>query len=677
MVAKRNLVLEDMEKFLRQYTRFLSKDIYIDYYRYEAFMNQYFYLFQEFDRLQLLYQKHAFYEKIMQIRKQGRELVRHHNLKYLKAHEGEVKNFFHGFYEDVLSFDQKRLIFSGERQVCYVSSRKGIPLVVSKVRYLLEIARMKREKVVVLTDNKENCTLLKKELALWSFGDVLVDDFSHYLKKGLHDTEKLLSSSLKYSFFRDYLMKVLYLDKKDFQAVSASFSEYFHFNQDYLDFDTFRDYHAYLYKRMYLESQLSMKKFLAREILQRKKSYRTIQNEKMASFEEVDLANFFYLNEVPYQYCHENHTFVLDRGIRVILGSHEERREEDSFSPDIYLRLDLEKRKKWLEVVTCRLINLRYPLSKRSDEEIYRKLRETTEDSYFVEFITKILIPLTENSWDGGRLGLTKDQEKVLEKIRMAYQEYLQKNHLVEESVLRGRVLTTLFASYFPCFYHVSDLSYRHFYFSILEKDTEDVLFQNEIKVFFDYKNYLLSHQWLLFRDAYLSCRELSCLRNAFLRENVDLINEKIRTFDRKISVFFYEEGSSLSTSFHLTNLMREILLENGEDDVLIGLSRGEEVDYFRRNSVFSVGGNHRVCCEGKSYFYGELFSIKKNYSVILLPFLFSSLYGELRMDFYSKKLLLLMALMRCRRSVFVLCPRSCKREVERLLRGCSEVLYV
>mgnify|MGYP004471740333 FL=1 len=77
-----NLVLYDINNFLNKYTRFLSKDIYINNNTYQAFMNQYQYLYQKLKEDQFLYQGNPSYQTVEKIKKEEKDLLKLHNQKY-------------------------------------------------------------------------------------------------------------------------------------------------------------------------------------------------------------------------------------------------------------------------------------------------------------------------------------------------------------------------------------------------------------------------------------------------------------------------------------------------------------------------------------------------------------------------------------------------------------------
>jgi len=94
-------------------------------------------------------------------------------------------------------------------------------------------------------------------------------DLDFYKNTILKD-KLIINDKTTYEILFNYLTTELFKDKEKFTNLYNNFSNNIYLNKDYKDFDTFKDYHNYIYKKVYLTSNLSLKKFNEKEIEKRK-----------------------------------------------------------------------------------------------------------------------------------------------------------------------------------------------------------------------------------------------------------------------------------------------------------------------------------------------------------------------------------------------------------------------
>ena len=70
-----------MDNFINKYTRFMTKDIYINNKLYQNFLNQYNYLYQELENKSILFRENIKYKKIINIKENQTNLLKLHNQK--------------------------------------------------------------------------------------------------------------------------------------------------------------------------------------------------------------------------------------------------------------------------------------------------------------------------------------------------------------------------------------------------------------------------------------------------------------------------------------------------------------------------------------------------------------------------------------------------------------------
>ena len=427
-----NLIMYDIDNFLEKYTRFMTKNIYISTVMYRSFLNQYDYLYDELSKNSILFRENNKYKKIMNIKNNKDKLLRLHNKKYLKKATLEYYEFFQEMgYNKTLDNSKKAIILSDEDKLLVVDKKKKEELISGKVKYLLKYSKISKDDILIL--NKENNSKLNDELIKQNL-DIKCVTIANYQEKILGDV-KTINHNKKYLVLSSYLMDYLFPKKEEFIKLYQAFPNNIYLNKDYLDFETFKDYHNYIYRKVYLTSNLSLEKFNQKEIEKRTSYLRTIKNEIMENRESVDIANFLYLNCIDYEY--NNNLFIIENNdIKTYISLKKISKDLDV----IYLDTNTSVENNHLETLAYQLIKRRYPLEKRSDDTIFNRLKDTTLNSYFIEFINNYLIPLIDyydkfNSFID--INLNDEQIEVLKNIYKYYQEYLNNNKLITDNTSR------------------------------------------------------------------------------------------------------------------------------------------------------------------------------------------------------------------------------------------------
>ena len=112
----------------------------------------------------------------------------------------------------------------------------------------------------------------------------------------------IFEDNYKYKIISDYIKNILFRDKDKFNNFFDAFKDKTRFNEEYKLFDNYLNYHNYMYKRKYITENRTMDDYIKEQSLRRKSYLRTLNGEYCKSKEEVDIANFLYLNSIDYEY---------------------------------------------------------------------------------------------------------------------------------------------------------------------------------------------------------------------------------------------------------------------------------------------------------------------------------------------------------------------------------------
>ena len=356
----------------------------------------------------------------------------------------------------------------------------------AKVKYLVD-NNYPESKILVISFTKKACeeisTLINKDL---DCPNVKVTTFHSLgydiLKKSGRDIEKVIEDTNKYKILSKFIKEIAFKDKKYLLDLYDNFKSYINITEEALTYESFYEYHKNTYKEKYNNSGFNLSNYINTLIETRRNRLKTIKGEFLRSREEVDIANFLYLNNIEYTYeltykeivenikIHpdfyikqlslENYIehFGVDQNLdNKMYNEHELKaylntlklkqtyiNEIDKSERFIVTYSKYNDNTTYLSNLENKLKNKGYKLTRRSDEEIFKMLMETDTEGYFSKFIYKILIPFISifkaynyhledfyKLYEYATYPLKK-QLIVLKPIVTYYKEYLEKKHYID-----------------------------------------------------------------------------------------------------------------------------------------------------------------------------------------------------------------------------------------------------
>lgn len=670
-----NLTIYDMDLFLDKYTRFMTKNIYISNKMYCNFLKQYDYLYQILERDRFLYNDNKKYKKIMDIKLNKMKLIKLHNQKYLK----EALNKYQSFFDEIdekLDIRKRMIILSEEESTYVVEFKNYISLVINKLKFLIQQKKYLSDNILILTKDLEEAKKLCIECRKID-ADIKVLTFKEY-GNSLLNNEEVLDIKKQYDILFNYIVNDLFPDKNRFNSFYKVFSKYIYLNKDYKDYETFKDYHNYMYKRKYLSSKLSLKKFNEEEIKKRKSFLRTIKNDNLKYKEEVDIANFLYLNSVSYVYDYQESSFkLLDKKIYIKYINEKEKDNRDIFDGDIiYLYSSYNDDNTYLSVLAYELIKRRYSLELVLDDDLYNELRDANIDNYFSEFIYKYLIPLIDYYSDNksfGNINMNEDLKNEFLELYNKYNYTLENNNLITEKELLKRVEEEIQNSKYKYLFLIGDIELDCSIpmFMVVDNYQETELIKESIKLLYDYRKYLYDNQVIPISQVYLNKEEIKRLTKCFLKDNLKIINKFLEENNKEIKICEYDDNNRLHVYRNISDNCARVL-EEYNDRVLIAFNDLKNINILIGNNNFVKKDKKTLLFKNKNNIeVEEVLKINKIYDTIVLPYLIRDYYHDnlFKDDYqYSVKVMLYVALSKCRNRLVLLCPSSKKAELDQLL---------
>lgn len=374
-------------------------------------------------------------------------LVDEHNENFIRSALVEEQSYLDNILRDVdpkikLDEDQRRVILTDE-DYCLVIAGAGAgktTTVAAKVKYLVEKKGIEPSQILVVSfTNKAVQELrdkLNKDLAI----DCPIATFhstgNAILRKQSPEKLNIVDSSKLYFVLLDYFKSSVLKNERLVNNLILFFASYFDAPYEGKDFNSFFNKIA---KSNFATMRSDLNEFKQQIIDIRTKKAVTIQNEVMRSHQEVEIANFLYLNNIDYEYepmykydillSKKPYTpdFIIRQGDKVAYIEHfgiTQDGKNHRFSDDqletykkaindkiilhrqhgtklIYTFSQYSDRRSLLKHLQEELENNGFELHPRSNQEIMEKLVSTEENRYIRKLVNLICRFITNFKTNG------------------------------------------------------------------------------------------------------------------------------------------------------------------------------------------------------------------------------------------------------------------------------------
>lgn len=768
-----SLLKEEIDNYLVKYKKFMTKDIYITVKMYDTFTNKYKYLYDEcyFNRSYLKDDKS--YENILKIISDKNKLLKKHNRKYVDDKLIKYKDYFDNMFVDidknvVLDKEQREAIICDEDNLLILSGAGSgkTTTIVAKVKYLIDIKKVNPKSIAVVTFTKKAKEELEDRINVKMGLDIDIYTFHSLGLKIIRNYDNnvwdIASDNFKYKIIADYIKNILFKDKEKFAVFFEAFKDKTKFNDEYRLFDNYSDYHNYMYKRKYITENKTMDDYIKEQSLRRKSYLRTLNGEYCKSKEEVDIANFLYLNCIDYEYekqfkkldnsCiykpdfyieqNNNYNYIEHFGIDMVSETNNRytKKELETYLKNMNLKLDFHKQEKidnlfiithskvdgksnYLEVLKNSLEKKSYVLKRRSNEEIYERLKQTSEDRYIVDFINRIAIPFISyfkktdytisdlDSFKSDNDVILTKQIDIMKDILINYQCELEKNNLIdfEDMINRAyKIMPKVREKDIGVDYkyiiidEYQDVSIQRFNLTkrisklfsskiIAVGDDYQSIFGfsgSRIDLMTEFKSYLEDAKQIPITNVFRFSQELIDIATDFINKNNNQIKKKlssVKRLDNPVEIFVYDDSDYLETNINKSILVDKILCKIYEKDnksrVLLLERYNNDIESILNNNLFVKKNNETIINKRHSDMKIDYLTIHKSkgleYDNCILINAINDKYGfpskiedekvikilrpklNETVDYPEERRLFYVALTRTKNKLYIVCPKS------------------
>lgn len=364
-------------------------------------------------------------------------LMDEHNESFIKNKMKSEKNYLDNILKDVdsnilLDNNQREVILNDE-DYCLVIAGAGAgktTTVAAKAKYLVEKLGIPENEILIVSFTNKAVEELRerinKELNLGCIISTFHSIGNAILKTNSAEKLNISGDGTLYFILLDYFKKSVLTNESLTKNLVLFFSTYF--NIPY-EGDDLSEYLNELSKATNETLKSSLNDFKEEIIDSRTKKKQTIQNETLRSYEEVQIANFLYLNNIEYQYepiypyniklSNKPYTpdFLIKQGEQVAYIEHfgitqggennlYSQRELNKYKKAVNDKIKLHREhgtklfytfskfndgRSFLEHLTFDLESNGFKLKRKDDKEVLRKIIDTEENRYISKLITLIV----------------------------------------------------------------------------------------------------------------------------------------------------------------------------------------------------------------------------------------------------------------------------------------------
>ena len=419
------------------------------------------------------------------------ENITAHNEEYIEYTLRNEKEYFDNILKDIdpnilLDDEQRRAVITDD-DYCLLVAGAGAgktTTMAAKVKYLVEKKHINPEEIIVISYTNKAIGELRDRInkglkipakicTFHAFAFEIVKRFS------VEPPEINFSS---YQIVFDMLEKSIFNNKQLMRNLVLFLGYYFDLTDDVFKFDNLNQYHLYKAAQDYETLKSGLGEYIRKVEQQRSKRVKTITGEFLRSVQEVQIANFLYLNGLDYEYekvypfesPSKNKKYTPD--FYITQGEHSAWLEHYALTESGYSNVFTpQQRAKYQKAIrdkralhganrttlieTWSLYNDRRPLMEhlkevlekegfvlqpRDLEEVYKKITDTGKDKYIIKlilFMMNFIEQYKTTGYDEGGFQILRkktDNPRTLlfldiaEEVYHHYQSVLKQNNQID-----------------------------------------------------------------------------------------------------------------------------------------------------------------------------------------------------------------------------------------------------
>ena len=423
-----------VEEFWAKYYKLLRQDKFISRKEMDLFIDEFISVFDE-DTLNNMSNSMRF--DIKKISNSINKVLKNRNNRYIEESMYNYKLYFdtlfRGIDNDVLLDNNQReaIVNNEDYNIIVAGAGAGkTTTMAAKAKFLVDIKKVDPSEILVISYTNKAVDEIAKRINEDFDTPIKVTTFHSLgmdiIKEGSGKSYRAINEGEQYKIITNILSREILLDNDLLSDTLKFLSEYINFDKDILKFKNLEEYHEYKVNLNYQTFKDNIKDYNEKIIKNRTEYYRTVQSEYVRSMEEVNIANFLFMNNIAYTYEKRypyktrgvyKPDFYIEQGELTAYIEHfgiSQAGHNSSFSEyelNKYKRNIIQKRKAhhgygttliesfsrfndkrpYLEHLKENLEKQGFLLKPLSNKDIYKKLMDTSRDKYIYR-LTRMLM---------------------------------------------------------------------------------------------------------------------------------------------------------------------------------------------------------------------------------------------------------------------------------------------
>lgn len=237
--------------------------------------------------------------------------IEKHNGAYVDARLVELGDYLDHIMDDIdptikLDDEQRRAVITDDNHCLLVAGAGAgkTMTMAAKVKYLVEKQSVPPEDIMVISYTNKAVSELKRRINKGLKIPARIATFHSFafdiVRRAHEDPPEVNIAS--YNIILDMLAKQIFDNKQLMRSLVLFMGYYFDLPEDVFQFKTLNEYHLYRAALDYETLKSGLGEYIQKAAQRRSKTTRTITGEFLRSVQEVQIANFLYLNGIDYTY---------------------------------------------------------------------------------------------------------------------------------------------------------------------------------------------------------------------------------------------------------------------------------------------------------------------------------------------------------------------------------------
>jgi DNA helicase-4 len=249
------------------------------------------------------------YEQIQDLRQESPS-IKQHNAHFVANHIKSEKEYLDNILKvcdpAILLDDEQREVVLSEEDNTLVIAGAGAgktTTVAAKVRYLVEKRGIKPEQILVISFTNKAVEELRERINhnLKILSPITTFHSIGYsvLRQGETEQRKIVDNGFMYNIINEYLKSKVLRNPELVDKLILFFGSYF--SAPY-EGDSLGEYFQFVAEADFSTLKSDLQDYVQQVVDRRTRRVQTLNNEVLRSMEEVQIANFLYLNQIEYEY---------------------------------------------------------------------------------------------------------------------------------------------------------------------------------------------------------------------------------------------------------------------------------------------------------------------------------------------------------------------------------------